>query len=784
MKVQTRSGVIQKVDYYQILEKLTIKSKQLEFKNDSEKEEFEKQLFDIVFKIINEMYDGITTEEIDEISSRKCVQFSSSNLLFDKLAVLIEIDKLHKRTDESLLNVTLELEFGKNGIRFLNKQYVEIIKQYHEILQNEIDFRRDSIFNYFGFKTLEKAYLLKKDDKCKERPQHLWMRVSVFLSISDNDNTLDIDNAISTYHLLSKGIYTHATPTLFNAGLVYSQLSSCFLLGTQDSVDSIFKTISDCALISKYSGGIGIHLSNIRGKDSLISSTNGKSNGIIPLIKCFEATANFINQGGKRKGSIAVYLEPWHCDIIPFLNLRKEIGEEKERARDIFTALFIPDLFMKRLINGGMWSLMCPNECVGLTDVYGNEFEQLYIKYENEGKFVMQIPAIELEKYILQSQQETGTPYICFKDHINKKSNQKNIGIIRSSNLCCEIMQYSDANQYGVCNLASINLASFVNQSDKSYDFESLINISKKIVKNLNKCIDKNYYPTIETKYSNFQHRPIGVGVQGLADTFFKLNLSWEDKEASILNRRIFACIYYGGLLGSIELAKDHGFYTSYPSSPTSKGILQYDLWNITQPETINGLLDWNDLKLQMKQYGLRNSLITAVMPTASTSQILGNYECIEPITSNIFTRNTLAGNFIVINKYLIDDLNKLGLWNDEMKDKIIFNKGSVQNIEEIPSNIKRKYKTIWELKQKIIIDMAIDRSPYICQSQSMNIYLDDPSKLYKCHIYAWEHGLKTGCYYFKTKPASDPTPFSLGDKFISSSSKCKNDEVCTFCSA
>ncbi|HCB46593.1 MAG TPA: ribonucleoside-diphosphate reductase subunit alpha, partial [Algoriphagus sp.] len=635
-----------------------------------------------------------------------------------------------------------------------------IIKKNAAKLDAAIDYKRDFGYDYFGYKTLERSYLIRLDGKVVERPQHMLMRVAVGI------HKEDLDSVIETYNLLSEKWFTHATPTLFNAGTPKPQLSSCFLLTMKDdSIDGIYDTLKQCAKISQSAGGIGLSIHHVRAKGSYIKGTNGVSNGIVPMLRNFDMTARYVDQGGgKRKGSFAIYLEPWHADIKDFLELKRNHGKEEMRARDLFYALWIPDLFMKRVEQNETWSLFCPNECPGLSDCYGEEFEKLYEKYEREGKARETIKAQELWFEVLESQIETGTPYMLYKDAANGKSNQKNLGTIKSSNLCTEIIEYTAPDEVAVCNLASLALPKFVTQGPDgklSFDHQKLYEITKVATRNLNKVIDVNYYPVEEAKRSNFRHRPIGLGVQGLADAFIMLRMPFDSPEAKGLNEDIFETIYYAAVETSMELAKVQGTYETYEGSPASKGELQFDMWGVTPK---SNRWNWTELKEKVKKYGLRNSLLVAPMPTASTSQILGNNECFEPYTSNIYTRRTLSGEFIVVNKHLMKDLIKLGLWNDNMRNRLISTNGSVQDVPGIPQHIKDIYKTVWEISQKVIIDMAADRGAYICQSQSMNVFLQDPNfgKLTSMHFYAWKKGLKTGMYYLRSQAAAAAIKFTL----------------------
>ncbi len=711
--------------------------------------------------VIQGLYDGVTTTELDELAARTSANMTVVHPEYAVLAARIAVSNLHKNTKKNFSRIVEELYNyvdPKTKVRapLIADDVYEIIMANKDRLDAAIVHHRDYNYDFFGFKTLEKSYLLKMHGKIVERPQHMLMRVAV--GIHKND----IDAAIQTYDLMSEKWFTHATPTLYNAGTPKPQLSSCFLLTMKDdSIQGIYDTLKNCAEISQSAGGVGLSIHNIRAKGSYIKGTGGESNGLVPMLQVFNSTARYVDQGGgKRKGAFAIYLEPWHADIFDFLELRRPHGKEEMKARDLFFALWIPDLFMKRVKENGMWSLMCPNECPGLCDTYGEEFEALYMKYEAEGKFRKQINAQELWFHILDSQTETGTPYMLYKDHVNRKSNQKNLGIIRSSNLCTEIVEYTSPDEVAVCNLASINLSKFVNTEKRTFDFEKLKEITYIVTKNLNKVIDINFYPVEEARRSNFRHRPIGLGVQGLADVFLMLRHPFESEEARILNKNIFETIYYAALCASNDVAQVDGPYQTYEGSPISEGKLQFDLWNVTPTDR----WDWTALREKIAKYGVRNSLLVAPMPTASTSQILGNNECFEPYTSNIYTRRVLSGQFMVVNKHLLKDLIDLGVWNEEMKNAIIANNGSIQSIEGIPQEIKDLYKTAWEIKQRAIIDMAADRGAFIDQSQSLNLFMESPNykKLTSAHFYAWEKGLKTGMYYLRSRPAVDPIKFTV----------------------
>ncbi|HNP18891.1 MAG TPA: ribonucleoside-diphosphate reductase subunit alpha [Fulvivirga sp.] len=716
---------------------------------------------EIAKKVINGIYDGVTTIELDNLAAETTASLTTKHPEFAKLAARIAISNLHKVTSKSFSNTMKRLytyvdpKTGENA-PLLSTEVYGVIKKNAALLDSTIIYDRDFSYDYFGFKTLERSYLMKIDGNIVERPQHLLMRVAIGIHMED------IDAAIETYHLLSEKWFTHATPTLFNAGTPKPQLSSCFLLTMKDdSIDGIYDTLKQCAKISQSAGGIGLSIHNVRATGSYIKGTGGVSNGIVPMLRNFDMTARYVDQGGgKRKGSFAIYLEPWHADIFQFLDLKKNHGKEELRARDLFYAMWISDLFMKRVENNEMWSLFCPNECPGLGDAYGEEFEKLYTKYEKEGKYRTQIKAQDLWFEILESQIETGTPYMLYKDAANKKSNQKNLGTIKSSNLCTEIMEYTAPDEVAVCNLASIALPMFVTE-EGIFDHQKLHDITKVITKNLNKVIDVNYYPVEEARNSNMRHRPIGIGIQGLADTFLMLKMPFESDEAKGLNTDIHETIYHAAMTASMELAKKEGPYETFKGSPVSKGIFQFDMWGVTPK---SGRWDWDNLKKEVKKNGVRNSLLLAPMPTASTSQILGNNECFEPYTSNIYTRRTLSGEFIIVNKHLMKDLIQLGLWDETMKNRLIEANGSVQNIPEIPQNIKDLYKTVWEISQKTIIDMAADRGAYICQSQSMNIHIQDPNfgKLTSMHFHAWKKGLKTGMYYLRSKAATSAIQFTV----------------------
>jgi ribonucleoside-diphosphate reductase alpha subunit len=721
---------------------------------------------EVAMKVINGLYDGVSTQELDNLAAEIAATLTTKHPDFAKLAARIAVSNLHKVTSKSFSNTMKRLytyvdpKTGQNA-PLISKETYKVIKEHAAELDAAIIYDRDFSYDYFGFKTLERSYLMKVEGKTVERPQHMLMRVAVGI------HGEDIPAAIETYNLLSEKWFTHATPTLFNAGTPKPQLSSCFLLTMKDdSIDGIYDTLKQCAKISQSAGGIGLSIHNVRAKGSYIKGTGGTSNGIVPMLRNFDMTARYVDQGGgKRKGSFAIYLEPWHADVFEFLDLKKNHGKEEMRARDLFYAMWMPDLFMQRVENNEMWSLFCPNEAPGLAEVWGEDFERLYEKYEKEGKFRKQIKAQDLWFEILESQIETGTPYILYKDAANKKSNQKNLGTIKSSNLCTEIIEYTSPDEVAVCNLASIALPKFVTEDGK-FDHQKLYEITKVATRNLNKVIDVNYYPVAEAKNSNMRHRPIGLGVQGLADAFIMLRMPFDSPEARALNADIFETIYFGAMEASMELSKVLGPYETFKGSPVSKGIFQFDMWGVTPT---SGRWNWEQLKQDVKKHGVRNSLLVAPMPTASTSQILGNNECFEPYTSNIYTRRTLSGEFIIANKHLMKDLMTLGLWSETMRQKLIAANGSVQNIPEIPQNIKDIYKTVWEISQKAIIDMSADRGAYICQSQSLNIHLTNPNfgKLTSMHFYAWKKGLKTGMYYLRTNAAADAIKFTLDKSAI-----------------
>ena len=713
----------------------------------------------VAMRVIEGLYDGVTTVELDNLAAEVSASMTTLHPGYSLLASRIAVSNLHSATKKSFSSTMKDLyeyidpNTDKKAPLLADDVY-KVIEDNAEVLDSSIIYDRDFGYDYFGFKTLERSYLLKLNGVVAERPQHMLMRVSLGI------HKTDIDSAVKTYELMSERWFTHATPTLFNAGTPKPQMSSCFLLSMKDdSIDGIYDTLKQCAKISQSAGGIGLSIHDIRATGSYIRGTNGESNGIVPMLRVFNDTARYVDQGGgKRKGSFAIYIEPWHADIMDFLDLKKNHGKEEQRARDLFYAMWMSDLFMERVEANAEWTLMCPNECPGLSDAYGDEFKALYTKYEEAGKGRKTIKAQDLWFKILESQIETGTPYMLYKDAANQKSNQKNLGTIKSSNLCTEIMEYTSPDEVAVCNLASLALPRFV--IDGKFDHDKLFEVSYQATKNLNVIIDNNYYPVPEARNSNFRHRPIGLGVQGLADAFIMLRYPFESEEAKTLNKEIFETIYYAAMTASKDLAIQDGAYETYEGSPVSKGVFQYDMWNVTPSDR----WEWNVLKEEVKKHGVRNSLLMAPMPTASTSQILGNNECFEPYTSNIYSRRTLSGEFAVINKHLLRDLVKLGIWNDSLKNKLIANNGSVQNIDEIPENLKELYKTTWEISQKTIIDMAADRGAFICQSQSLNVHIENANfaKLTSMHFYGWKKGLKTGMYYLRTKAATDAIKFTV----------------------
>ncbi len=730
----------------------------------------------VAMRVIEGVYDGVTTTELDNLAAEVAATNAVTHPDYASLASRIAVSNLHKSTKKSFAYTMNELHNYVDPVTgdpasLIAEDVHEIIQTNAEFLDSQIIYDRDFSYDYFGFKTLERSYLLKMNGEIAERPQHMLMRVSVGIHKDD------LDSVVGTYNMLSEGWFTHATPTLFNSGTPKPQMSSCFLLTMkEDSISGIYDTLKQCAKISQSAGGIGLAMHNIRAKGSYIKGTNGTSNGIVPMLRVFNDTARYVDQGGgRRKGSFAMYIEPWHADVFDFLEMRKNHGKEEQRARDLFYALWIPDLFMKRVEENGDWTLMCPNECPGLPETHSAEFEALYIKYEKEGKGRKTIKAQDLWFKILDSQVETGTPYMLFKDAANAKSNQKNLGTIRSSNLCTEIIEYTAPDEIAVCNLASVALPKFV-KSDGTFDHDKLFEITYQVTKNLNCIIDRNYYPVIEARNSNMRHRPIGIGIQGLADVFILMRHAFDSDEAKKINQEIFETLYYASCTASKDLAKEEGPYETFKGSPASQGILQFDMWNVTPSDR----WEWAVLKEEIQKHGMRNSLLIAPMPTASTAQILGNNECFEPYTSNIYTRRVLSGEFIVVNKHLLRDLVKLGLWDTDMKNRLIAANGSVQNINEIPDNIKLLYRTAWEISQRSILDMAADRGAYICQSQSLNIFMENVtnSKLTSMHFHAWKSGLKTGMYYLRTKAAADAIKFTIDKKYKTAKDNGKAPEL------
>lgn len=783
----------------------------------------------LAMKVIDQLYNNIPTSKIDELIGEQCATMASQNPDYGTLASRIIISNHQKNTFSSfyiVMNSLYEFEDSGGTIRPLISQQLWDFLQCHAAeIEQMIDHNRDYLIDYFGFKTLERAYLFKLHGKIVERIQHMWMRVAVGIH-GDLQDPMSLHLVKQTYDLMSSKYFTHATPTLFNAGTPRPQLSSCYLISMQeDSIEGIYDTLKDCAIISKYSGGIGLHIHNIRSKGSFIKGTNGTSNGIVPMLRVFNNTARYVDQSGKRNGSFAIYLEPWHADIQDFLMLKNNHGDEELKARDLFYALWVPDLFMKRVKENGKWTLFCPHLCPGLADVYGDEFVQLYLRYESTGKGSKTLNARDLWYQILDSQMETGTPYLLYKDAANKKSNQQNLGTIKSSNLCTEIIEYSDENETAVCNLASIGLPTFVNAETKTFDYEKLHEVTKIVTHNLNKIIDINFYPTEKTRLSNMSHRPIGIGIQGLADTFFLLDIPFHSDEAKQVNKDIFETIYHASLEKSNEIAyhrymvaKDNlllkhkntsayfsntgvnteghnftykelqlptdvcGSYSSFINSPASQGILQFDMWDVSPSDRY----DWTSLKANIVKHGLRNSLLVAPMPTASTSQILGYNECFEPITSNIYSRRTLAGEFVVPNKYLIKELMQLGMWNEHIKQNIIANKGSVQQLTMLPEHVRNKYKIVWEIPMKHLIDMSADRGAFICQSQSLNLWLEDPNynMLTSMHFYSWSKGLKTGIYYLRRKAKHQAQQFTIEPEKNANNKNEMEEEICEMCSS
>ena len=797
MRVRKRNGELVPIEFDKILHRI---------KKIGQEQNVHINFSSLAMRIIDQLYDTIETSKRDELTAQQCASQVTQHIDYGKMASALSVSNLHKETTGNFAKVSQSLfnfkDIHNGEYPLVDTNYNTIVQENAEKIQEIIDYKNDYLFDYFGFKTLERAYLFRVHGKIVERPQDMWMRVAIGIHGSN------LEHAFKTYRLMSEKYFTHATPTLFNAGTPRPQLSSCYLLAMEDdSVDGIYNTLKDCANISKYAGGIGLHIHNVRASGTHIRGTNGTSNGIVPMLRVFNNTARYIDQGGgRRNGSFAMYLEPWHADIFPFLEMRKNHGDEEMKARDLFYALWIPDLFMKRVETNAKWTLMCPHECPGLSDVYGDEFEELYIKYENENKGRKTIDARKLWFHILDSQMETGTPYLLYKDAVNYKSNQKNLGTIKSSNLCTEITEFSNHEETAVCNLASIGLPMYVNSESKTFDYDKLHEVTKVVTRNLDKIIDVNFYPTTKTKTSNMRHRPIGIGVQGLADVFIMMGLSFNSDESKEINKNIFETIYHASMETSYEIAferyqqysknkkslhlsddekeklnKEHiGAYSTFKNSPLFYGKFQFDLWDVKPSERY----DWDDLRQKVMMRGVRNSLLVAPMPTASTSQILGNNECFEPITSNIYSRSTLAGEFMVANKHLMKELKELNMWNEEIKNNIIENKGSVKYIDGLPEYIKEKYKTVWEIPMKDIILMAKDRGAFICQGQSLNLWQEEPnySSLTSMHFYSWKQGLKTGVYYLRRKAKHQAQQFTIDPTKMKKSSE--TDEICEMCSA
>jgi len=746
MRVVKRSGRIEDMKFDNITNRIKNLTYGLSENCDSSK---------VAQQVASSLYDGITVQEIDTLSAEVCIGLITSDPDYEILATRITASNIQKVCPNNF-HIAMK-KLAKAGI------VTEEVARIAGRVRDDIDTKRDYDFGYFGLKTLEKSYLQRLDGILMETPQYMFMRVAIGI------HGEDIDSVLETYDKMSQGMFIHATPTLFNAGTPRPQMSSCFLIANkEDSINGIYGTLTECAQISKWAGGIGMHIHDVRANKSRIRGTNGQSDGIIPMLRVFNATARYVNQAGRRKGSIAVYLEPWHADIMEFLELRLNQGDEEARCRDLFSSLWIPDLFMKRVEEGGQWSLFCPDKAPGLSDAVGEEFEALYTKYEEEGRANATVPAADVWKAILKSQTETGTPYMLYKDACNKKSNQKNLGTIKSSNLCTEILEYTDKDETAVCNLASIALPKYVNEETRTFDYEKLHEITKIVTKNLNRVIDRNFYPVETARKSNMRHRPIGLGVQGLADVFILCRYAFDSDEAKEMNARIFETMYHASLEASCELAEAQGSYETFEGSPASQGELQFDMW---EGET-KLHYDWDALKERIKEKGLRNSLLMAPMPTASTAQILGNNECFEPYTTNIYLRRTLAGEFVIVNKHLVNDLKKIGLWSKDMKDLMVKAGGSIQNISDIPDDIKNLYRTVWEIKMKDVIDMAAQRGRFIDQSQSMNLFMESPtmSKLSSMHMYAWKQGLKTGMYYLRSKAKARPIQFSLEPECVACS--------------
>ena len=768
MRVLKRDGVLEEVSFDKILRRI---------KTLGHEAGIQINYSALVMKVIDQLHDKIETKKIDELAAEQCAALSTQHCDYATLAARIVISNHQKNTNPSFSQAMSQLYHFANihGEQkpLVSDQLWAIVSDNADTIDAMIDHSRDYLIDFFGFKTLERAYLFKIGNAIVERIQHMWMRVSIGI------HGADLRAVKETYDLMSQKYFIHATPTLFNAGTPRPQLSSCFLIAMEDdSIDGIYNTLKDCALISKYSGGIGLHIHNIRAKDSHIQGTNGKTDGLVPMLKVFNSTARYVNQSGKRNGSFAIYLEPWHPDIEDFLEMRKNHGDEEMKARDLFYALWVSDLFMERVKDNAKWSMFCPHECPGLADVYGDKFKDLYSKYESEGRARKVVNARDLWFRILDAQMETGTPYLLYKDAVNMKTNQQNLGTLKSSNLCAEIVQYSDDKETSVCNLASIGLPTFVETG--VFNYEKLHEVVKVIVKNLNNVIDVNFYPTDKTRLSNMRHRPVGIGIQGLADTFVLMDIAFNSDDAKEVNKKIFETIYHAALERSCELAVINGAYESFQGSPASKGTLQFDMWSVVPSDRY----DWTRLKADIVQNGLRNSLLVAPMPTASTSQILGFNECFEPFTSNIYSRRTMAGEFVVINKYLVKELIDKGQWNEQVKNNIVANLGSVQQLDFMSDHMKQKYKIVWEIPMKHVIDMAADRGAFICQSQSMNLWVEDPTynTLTSMHFYSWKKGLKTGIYYLRRKAKHQAQQFTIEpDKKVHAEEE--HDEICEMCS-
>ena len=791
MYVTKRSGKTEIVSFDKILKRIkTIGQETYDIPVPHLQHSLKINYTSLAMKVIDQLYNNISTTKIDELSAEQCASMASIHPDYGTLATRLIIANHGKKTSSMFVDTMSKLYMNKdkhgNHSPLITDDMMITARTYEDELNSLCNYNRDFLIDYFGFKTLERAYLMKVNGVIVERPQHMWLRVAMGIHGDD------LEKIKETYELMSQKYFTHATPTLFNAGTPHPQLSSCYLIAMEDdSIEGIYNTLKDCALISKWAGGIGLHIHNVRASGSDIRGTNGSSNGIVPMLRVFNHTAKYVDQGGgKRNGSFAMYMEPWHADIESFLDLRKNHGDEDLKARDLFYAIWMPDLFMERVKAGEDWTLMCPDECPGLSDVYGDAFNTLYTYYENVGKGRKTMKARDLWFQILDAQMETGTPYLLYKDAVNRKCNQKNLGTIKSSNLCCEITEYSDENETAVCNLASIALPAFIITDDDGnvkFDYLKLHSVARTVTYNLNKVIDVNFYPTKKTEYSNFRHRPVGIGVQGLADVFILLNLPFASDEAKEINLRIFQTIYHAALTESCEIAKRDGRYSTFDGSPASEGILQFDMWEVDPNEKVK-MYDWDALKEQIKTYGLRNSLLVAPMPTASTSQILGYNECIEPITSNIYSRRTIAGDFMVVNRYLMKDLMNLDMWNDKIKNNIVANNGSIQQIDIIPDDIKEKYKTVWEIPMRNLIDMAADRGAFVCQSQSLNLWLEDPTynNLTSMHFYGWNKGLKTGIYYLRRRARHQAQQFTIEPEKNKGTTLGENteDEICEMCSA